>query len=336
MERNYGLPDGRPSQRTIEHYARIARGGPGWIDVESTFVDPSGRGRTHQLGLHQDASIDGFRRLAEAAHAAGARIGVELHHAGRNTSPQISGQIPLAPSPVECPEAGSGIPHELDEDEIDGLIRRYAEAAARAAEAGLRRGRAAQRARLPAAGVPLPAVQPAQRPLGRSLENRMRFALETLKAMRAAVPERMAVGCRFSVSEFLPGGLTLEDTRAYARALAAAGADYLSVSGGVYASFKNIIPPMDVPAGWLLEQAAAIREAVDVPVVGVSRLTTPDEGEAALRAGLVDVVAYGRAFLTDPDWPRKAREGRADEQDHAPGLGRAGHQVESSSRPQRG
>ena len=71
---------------------------------------------------------------------------------------------------------------------------------------------------------------------------------------------------------------------------------------------------MDVPAGWLLQQAAAIREAVDVPVVGVSRLTTPDDGEAALRDGLVDVVAYGRAFLTDPDWPRKAREGRAAEQ----------------------
>src|SRR5262249_43610999 len=137
MERNYGLPDGRPSERTVEHYARIARGGPGWIDVESTFVDASGRGRTHQLGLHDDASIDGFRRLAEAAHANGARIGRRLHHAGRNTSPAISGQTPLAPSPVECPEAGSGVPHELSAEEIAFLLRRYAEAAARAAEAGL-------------------------------------------------------------------------------------------------------------------------------------------------------------------------------------------------------
>ena len=187
MERNYGLPDGRPSDRTIEHYARIARGGAGWIDVESTFIDPSGRGRTHQLGLHQDASIDGFRRLAETAHASGARIGVELHHAGRNTSPQISGQTPLAPSPVECPEAGSGVPHELDEQEIAGLIRRYAEAAARAAEAGL------DAVELHSAHgyLPLAFLSPLfnQRTdrWGGPLENRMRFALEALRAMRAAI-----------------------------------------------------------------------------------------------------------------------------------------------------
>ena len=194
------------------------------------------------------------------------------------------------------------------------LLRRYAEAAARAAEAGF------DAVELHSAHgyLPLAFLSPLfnrrSDRFGGSLENRMRFGLEALRAMRAAVPEHVAVGCRFSVSEFLPGGLTLDDTRAYARALAAAGADYLSVSAGVYASFKNIIPPMDVAPGWLLEQASAIRAAVDVPVVGVSRLTTPDEGEAALRDGLVDVVAYGRAFLTDPDWPRKAREGRAAEQ----------------------
>ena len=136
MERNYGNPDGSPSARTLAHYGRIAAGGVGWIDVESTFVDPSGRGRTHQLGLHDDRSIPGFRQLAALAHAHDVRIGVELHHAGRNTSPALAGRQPLAPSPVECPEAGSGVPHELDEAEIAALVRRYAEAAARAAEAG--------------------------------------------------------------------------------------------------------------------------------------------------------------------------------------------------------
>jgi 2,4-dienoyl-CoA reductase-like NADH-dependent reductase (Old Yellow Enzyme family) len=74
-------------------------------------VDPRGRGRTHQLGLHDDRCIPGFRALAEETHRHGARIGVELHHAGRNTSPGLAGAVPVAPSPVECPEAGSGVPH---------------------------------------------------------------------------------------------------------------------------------------------------------------------------------------------------------------------------------
>lgn len=314
MERNYGRRDGSPSPRTIAHYARIARGGVGWIDVESTFVDPVGRGRTHQLGLHADASIPGFRALAEAAHEHDVRIGVELHHAGRNTSPAIAGATPVAPSPVECPEAGSGVPHELTRAEIAAIVRRYAEAAARAVEAGL------DAVELHSAHgyLPLAFLSPLTNlrtdDYGGSLENRMRFALEAIRAIRAAVPERIAVGCRFSADELLPGGLTVDDTSRYAAALEAAGLDYVSVSAGVYASFKWIIPPMDTPAGWLMPVAAAIKESVGIPVVGVSRFTSPADAEAALGREYVDVVAFGRAFLTDPAWPDKALSGRVDEQ----------------------
>src|SRR5262249_20647650 len=106
MERNYGNPDGTVSERTKEHYEARARGGVGWIDVESTFVPPAGRGRTHQLGLHDDACVPGFRELADIAHRHRARIGVELHHAGRNTCRAVSGHEVVAPSPVPCPEAG--------------------------------------------------------------------------------------------------------------------------------------------------------------------------------------------------------------------------------------
>ncbi len=314
MERNYGHPDGSPSERTIAHYARIAHGGVGWIDIESTFVDPGGRGRTHQLGLHDDTSIPGFRRLAEAAREHDVRIGVELHHAGRNTSPALARTTPVAPSPVECPEAGSGTPHELTRDEIGRIVRRYAEAAARAVEAGL------DAVELHSAHgyLPLAFLSPLTNlrtdEYGGSLENRMRFALEVIGAIRAEVPERIAVGCRFSADELLPGGLTVEDTTRYAAALETAGVDYLSVSAGVYASFKWIIPPMDTPPGWLMPIAAAIRESVGIPVVGVSRFTSPADAEDALRQELVDVVAFGRAFLTDPAWPEKALSGRGGEQ----------------------
>lgn len=93
--------------------------------------------------------------------------------------------------------------------------------------------------------------------------------------------------------------MTLADTVPYAQALVDAGADYLSVSAGVYASFVNIIPPMDVAAGWLLPTAATIKRAVGVPVIGASRIVDPELAAQAIAGGEVDLVAMGRALLTD-------------------------------------
>jgi 2,4-dienoyl-CoA reductase-like NADH-dependent reductase (Old Yellow Enzyme family) len=312
MERNYANPDGTVSERTVAHYRARAEGGVGWIDVESTFVDPAGRGRTHQLGLHEDRCVDGMRRLADAVHAGGAKIGIELHHAGRNTSSAISGSRPVAPSPVPCPEAGNEVPRELTVAEIEVIVERYAAAAVRAAAAGF------DAVELHSAHgyLPLAFLSPLTNhrvdAYGGSLENRMRFAITVIEAMRAAVGPGVAVGCRFSAQEYLPGGLTITDTVAYARALVAAGVNYLSVSAGVYASFAHIIPPMDFGAGWLLPTAATIKRAVPVPVIGASRIVDPATAERAISDGEVDLVAIGRGLLTDAELPRKAREGRPD------------------------
>ena len=131
--------------------------------------------------------------------------------------------------------------------------------------------------------------------------------------MKSAVPASVAVGCRFSAQEHLAGGLQLEDTIEYARALERSGVDYLSVSTGVYASFVRIIPPMDFAPGWLLGAAAAVKRSVSVPVIGVSRIVDPLMADAAVSRGDVDLIALGRALLTDPEWPNKARDGRLDE-----------------------
>jgi 2,4-dienoyl-CoA reductase-like NADH-dependent reductase (Old Yellow Enzyme family) len=313
MERNYANPDGTVSERTIAHYRLRAAGGVGWVDVESTFVDPVGRGRTHQLGLHEDRCVDGMRALVDAVHAGGAKIGIELHHAGRNTCRAISGFQPVAPSPVPCAEAGGDVPHELTAPEIDAIIDRYAAAAARAAAAGF------DAVELHSAHgyLPLAFLSPLTNlrtdEYGGTLENRMRFAVRVIGAMRAALGPGLAVGCRFSADERLPGGLTVNETTRYAQALEAAGVDYVSVSAGVYASFINIIPPMDYAPGWLLPTAAAIKRAVTVPVIGASRITDPETAEGAIAAGEVDLVAIGRGLLTDPELPLKALEGRARE-----------------------
>jgi 2,4-dienoyl-CoA reductase-like NADH-dependent reductase (Old Yellow Enzyme family)/thioredoxin reductase len=313
MERNYANPDGTVSARSKAHYTACARGGVGWIDVESTFVDPKGRGRTHQLGIHEDRCIPGFKELTDIAHSYGARISLEVHHAGRNTSRAISGFQPVAPSPLPCMEAGGDIPHELSAEEIEEIIGRYGQAARRAREAGF------DAVELHSAHgyLPLAFLSPYTNrradEYGGSFENRLRFPLRVIRAIRENVGADLTVGCRFSADQFIDGGLTIDDTAQYARRLEQAGVDYLHVSAGIYESFEVIIPPMDAPNGFLLPLASAIKRAVSIPVIAVSRINDPVFAEKVLADGQADLVAFGRAFLTDPEFPNKARAGRADD-----------------------
>jgi 2,4-dienoyl-CoA reductase-like NADH-dependent reductase (Old Yellow Enzyme family)/ribulose 1,5-bisphosphate synthetase/thiazole synthase len=313
MERNYANRDGTVSERTLAHYASVAQGGVGWIDVESTFIHPAGRGRTHQLGLHDDRCIPGFQKLVEEAHRRDVRIGIELHHAGRNTCRAISGYQPVAPSPVPCPEAGNDMPHELTVDEIEAIIGFYAAAARRAATAGF------DAVELHSAHgyLPLAFLSPATNlrtdEYGGPVENRMRFGVEVLAAMKAAVGASLTVGCRLSATDFVSGGLVLADTVAYARGLQAAGADYIHVSAGVYASFQYIIPSMDFPPGWLVPMASEVKSSLSIPVIAVSRINDPRLADEIIARGEADLVAFGRAFLADPQFPNKAREGRLED-----------------------
>jgi 2,4-dienoyl-CoA reductase-like NADH-dependent reductase (Old Yellow Enzyme family) len=320
MERNYAHADGTVSERTLTHYEACAAGGVGWIDVESTFVDQRGRGRTHQLGIHDDGCVPGLRALVERVHAHGPRIGIELHHAGRQTASGLTGFQPIAPSPVPCPEVANEMPHELAPREIDEVIALYGEAARRASEAGFDAIELhSAHGYLPLAFLSELTNHRSDR-YGGSFENRARFSVRAVETMREAARPGMVVGVRFSASEFLEGGLTVEDTARYAQVLEAAGAQYLSLSAGQYASFQVIIPPMDTPAGFLLPLADRIKSGVSIPIVAVSRFTDPRAADRAIADGHVDVAGFGRAFLTDPEWPRKAEEGRLDEIVHCIGC----------------
>jgi 2,4-dienoyl-CoA reductase-like NADH-dependent reductase (Old Yellow Enzyme family)/thioredoxin reductase len=320
MERNYGNPDGTVTERTLVHYETCARGGVGWIDVESTFVDPRGRGRTHQLGIHDDRCVAGLKELVSRVHAKGPKIGIELHHAGRQTESGLTGFQPVAPSPVPCPQVADEVPHELTIREIDEVLDLYGEAARRASEAGF------DVVELHSAHgyLPLAFLSPLTNhrddAYGGSLENRARFGIRALEKLRESARPGMVVGARMSSSEFLDGGLTVDDMAQYAQMLEAAGAQYLSLSAGQYASFQVISPTMDVPTGFLLPLVDRIRASVSIPIVAVSRFTDPQAADRAIAEGHVDVVAAGRAFLTDPEWPRKAHEGRLDEIVHCIGC----------------
>jgi NADPH-dependent 2,4-dienoyl-CoA reductase/sulfur reductase-like enzyme len=152
---------------------------------------------------------------------------------------------------------------------------------------------------------------------GGSLENRLRMVLEVLAAIRAAVGPAYPVGIRLSVDEYMPGGLRLEESLAIVRQLDQSGlVDYLDIGSGVdydWPSRGRHYPAMYWPEATWVHLAAAVKAAVGIPVSCAGRIRDPDQAEALLAAGQIDLVQMARALIVDPEWPRKAAEGRVED-----------------------
>jgi len=307
MGTNLADRQGQVSQAMIDYYAARARGGAGLIVVEGTAVHASGHGFALQLSASSDSHIEGLTRLARAIHQEGAAAILQLHHGGRNTDSRVSGRLPLGPSALRSP-VGRITPEAMSLDQIELMVEAFGRAAERALEAGFD-------------GVELhgaheylihqfltPYCNQRVDDYGGSLDNRMRFALQIVDRVRRRLGQGL-LSIRFSGTDHVPKGLQLKDTVKMAGRLAQAGVDLLSVTGGVYETPHLLIPPMPIKHGTHLAEAAAIKAAVDKPVIGVGRINSPALAEEALKKNQADLIGCGRAFLADPDWPAKARAG---------------------------
>jgi 2,4-dienoyl-CoA reductase-like NADH-dependent reductase (Old Yellow Enzyme family)/thioredoxin reductase len=314
MVRNYADERGQMTSRYLAHLERIARGGVGAIILEASFVSPEGRGFRHQLGLHDDAVIPGLEQAATMAHDYGARLGVQLFHAGRQTTAAVSGGQPVAPSEIPCPLLGE-LPRGLDRMEIHSLVRAYGDAARRAKAAGL------DFVEIHAAHGYLitqflsPFSNRRTDTYGGSTENRRRFLAEIIEAVRKETGPGFPVTVRLSADEMVPGGMQPADAQDLAIWLQERGVDAVHVSVGNYGSYVRgrMIPPMAVEDGPLVKYAALLKQAVTIPVITVGKLRTPALAETVLANGQADFIALGRELLADPDWPQKAEQGLADE-----------------------
>lgn len=137
MERNYCTPDGHATDQYVHYLAARARAGVAMVTTEATFVRQDGKGRTHQLGAHDDLCVPGLRRIADALHAEGALMCCELNHGGRTAQSALTGRPNVAPSPVPCLPAGGETPRELTAAECRELARDYGRAAERCVRAGV-------------------------------------------------------------------------------------------------------------------------------------------------------------------------------------------------------
>lgn len=314
MERGYATPRGEVTQRYVDYIETRARGGVGLIIVESTYVEPSGKVRVAQLGVQDNSLITGLKRLADVCHAHGAKIGTQITHAGRQTSSQFTGMQPIAPSPIFCQRVPPSEPvREMTATEIKTYVRKFAEAAKRLQDAGFDLIEVHGAHGYLINQFVSPYTNKRTDEYGGTVENRMRFPLEIVEAVRSSVGKDLAIAYRLSAHEFVEGGLEPEDLVPLVKALEQAGVDIVGVSAGNYDSVVWTTPGADCPPGYYAELAKPIKRVLKIPIYVAGRINTPELAEKLIEEGKTDLVAMARALHADPEMPDKARQGKVEE-----------------------
>ena len=295
---------GTVSDLLLDHYRLMAGSGVAMVVVENATVDhPAGSGADRTLRADTDDNLDGLTRLAAAIKGEGALACLQINHAGR-----FAGAAePVAPSAVET---FGRTPKALDLDGIRHIRERFVDAALRAKRAGFDLVELHGGTGYLLAQFLSPRTNRRADAYGGVLENRQRFALEVLAAVRDAVGD-FPVGYRFLAEEWLPDGLTLGESTRFAGVLEQAGVAYISVMGGTYESF--FLPEIlerSKQEGYMADLAAAVRKVVAVPVIAAGRIATGRTAEAILQTGKADLIGLARVLWADPEWPRKVKDGR--------------------------
>jgi len=308
----YCHDDGTATEKYIAYHEAKAKGGWGLIITEDYAIDPTGRGFPRLAGLWEDAQIKSHAELTRRVHQYNSKIFAQIYHAGRQTNPLVIGRQPWAPSPIPCP-INQTIPHEMTIDEIHEMVEKFGDCALRTKKAGFDGIEIHGAHGYLIAQFLSPYSNKRTDRYGGNLPNRMRFALEVIANIRAKVGTDFPLGFKISADEYVPGGRTIEETKAIAVLLQEAGIDVILVSAGVYGSNAAITPSAATPQGWIVDFAEEVKKVVNIPVMTVGRIIEPLVAETILTSGKADFIAMGRASLADPELPIKAAAGDFDD-----------------------
>jgi 2,4-dienoyl-CoA reductase-like NADH-dependent reductase (Old Yellow Enzyme family) len=307
----YAAPDGSVTPQVVEYYRARAAGGAGLVIVEITFTDRLGSRAFHaQIGAHDDTMIPGLGELAAAIREGGALAGLQLGHCGPQ---RVVAEPPVvAPSPIPW-ATGKRVPHELTVAEIEAIVDDHREAGRRLAQAGF------DLVELHGAHGYLlnaflcPATNTRADRYGGSAENRLRFPVEVVRALREGLGAKRLISFRLNGDDLLPGGLGIDEYRLIARELARAGVDIIHVSAGTYRVMEVRIPPMYLPEAPFAQYARPIREAAGVPVIASGTIHDPQLAERLVREGDADFVSMARPLFADPGLPQKILSGKTED-----------------------
>jgi len=312
MVTNAAAEDGSLSPKVFRFYEERAKGGVAMIKIGACSVDTKGKTYPRQLMIHQDRLIPDLRRLIETVQAYDCKASIQLMHGGRLAPSRITGDMPVAPSSVPS-RLTRETPRELTKVEIQGIQRAFAEAGRRAVDAGCDAIELLAGPGYLLSQFVSPATNKRTDEYGRSLENRIRFPVETIRMVREQVGSKIPILYRISVEEYIDGGLTIKESKVVCERLwKEGGVDALDVEAGWHESQRPVVS-REVPPGGYATLAGEIRGVVRVPVIAGVRICNLNVGAKVLNEGYADFVAIARPLLADPQLVRKAFEGRIED-----------------------
>lgn len=303
--------DGFITERFTAFYEERAKAGPGpgLIIIGGCYPETRGKGAPRFVAIDDDRYVPRLREFTERIHSHGSRVAAQLYHSGRYAHSMIIGEQPVSASDVPS-RFTRETPRPLSIGEIGEVQGHYAQAARRARDAGFDASELICCSGYLVNQFLSPLTNRREDRYGGDLYARITFLLETITAIKEATGADFPLICRLSGSDFMEGSHTLEETRVIAAEMEKAGVDLISVTGGWHETRVPQIT-MNVPRGAYVYLAEGIREAVEkVPVVACNRINTPEMAEAVLAEDRADLVGMARAFVADPEYLRKAKEGR--------------------------
>lgn len=287
---------GEVTDELLRHYGMMSYC-VGLVIVEHSYISPEGRYSPKQLGIWCDELIQGLSKLSSVIKAKGAVTVIQLNHAGGRANPSLIGCKPIAPSPLPVPR-GYDIPIEMTRDDIYKVLNRFRDAAARAVKAGFD-------------GIEVhgahgylinqflsPITNKRADEFGGTFEGRSKFPLMAVDEVRRVIGNKLLI-FRIGADDLMEGGFRIDDAINLSKKLADLGVDILDVSGGLCGSSP---PELQGIQGYFIPLAEKIKKHVEIPVIGVGGISDPCYANKLIMEGKVDLVAVGRAHLTNPKW----------------------------------
>ncbi|MBP9541075.1 MAG: FAD-dependent oxidoreductase [Vitreoscilla sp.] len=308
--------EGIINERLLAYQRARAEGGAGLIVLQVSGVHESARYTTHLLMATEPNCVDGYRKMADMCHAHGTKVFAQIFHPGREIMEAGEGLLAVAYSASAVPnERFHVMPKPLNQRMINEISEGYVQAARYLHEAGIDGAEfVASHGYLPAQFMSTQ-VNLREDQYGGSLENRLRFSVDILKAIRAATSDDFVIGMRISADELDGGGLDADEVLAICQALEP-HLDYVNLTLGTSASLGgavHIAPPMAFKAGYIAEQTKVFKDTLNIPVLIAGRINQPQDADLIIKNGQADMCGMTRALICDPKMPNKAQNNQLDD-----------------------
>jgi mycofactocin system FadH/OYE family oxidoreductase 2 len=304
--------DGMPTEREALYFAERAKGGAGLIIMYGVACTLSGKMSERFIHGWDPKIVPGLSQYAELVHEHGSKIFGQINHGGHTTL-QNPPQLLLAPT--QMPEPSSHInTKEMEIEDIQEVIEGFAKTALHFKQAGFD-------------GVEIKVAHDGllrsfvseffnrrTDQYGGSFENRLRFPMEVIRAIRNAVGEDFPLGIRLCLDEYTSWGYGLDFGLKLAKVFEETGqVSYINTDAGTFSSFYMEIPPAAVPKGFAVPMSAALKDTIKLPIIAFGRINEPVHAEKILADGHADLIGMARSLIADPELPNKAMQGNADD-----------------------